>query len=282
MPSGTPAQHRHATPKPTVAERPHGHKEAPPQVIPMTNTMPGDSPFVTLDQFQSAMSAIRTVIMGTVESRATLPIQPEDGSTMPRIHGTGIMCAVATSPNAIPASLDWRNQPLSTAEGTNTSNGHAEGTQPLLETRWESGSASFLSEEALGTTTASSRKSAEATEDSYRPDADALTITPDFPLPPIQTILEMLGGAKYFSTLDLEAGFHQIRMAKEDRWKTAFRSVLGFFEYRVMAFDLKGPPAMFQANINAYLQRLLGEGVIAYIDDVLIYSSDISGHVSLL
>ncbi|CDJ70183.1 hypothetical protein ENH_00079340 [Eimeria necatrix] len=92
----------------------------------------------------------------------------------------------------------------------------------------------------------------------------------------------MLGGAKYFSTLDLEAGFHQIRMAKEDRWKTAFRSVLGLFEYRVMPFGLKGAPATFQANINAYLQLLLGQGVIAYLDDVLIYSSDLSGHVSLL
>ncbi|CDJ67532.1 hypothetical protein ENH_00037600, partial [Eimeria necatrix] len=52
---------------------------------------------------------------------------------------------------------------------------------------------------------------------------NALTIAPEFPLSPTQTILELLGGAKYFSTLDLEAGFHQIRMAKEDRWKTAFR-----------------------------------------------------------
>ena len=34
---------------------------------------------------------------------------------------------------------------------------------------------------------------------------NALTIAPDFSLPPIQTILEVLGGAKYFSTLDLEA-----------------------------------------------------------------------------
>ncbi|CDJ45309.1 hypothetical protein ETH_00000555 [Eimeria tenella] len=82
MPSGTPAHHRHATPKPTVAERPHGHKEAPPQVIPMTNVMPGDSPFVTWDQFQSAASVIRTVIGGTVESGATIPILPEDGSNM--------------------------------------------------------------------------------------------------------------------------------------------------------------------------------------------------------
>ncbi|CDJ62243.1 hypothetical protein ENH_00009170 [Eimeria necatrix] len=69
---------------------------------------------------------------------------------------------------------------------------------------------------------------------------NALSIAPDFPLPPIQTILELLGGVKYFSTLDLGAGFHQVRMAKEDRWKTAFRSVLGLFEYRVMPFGLKG------------------------------------------
>ena len=79
---------------------------------------------------------------------------------------------------------------------------------------------------------------------------NALTVAPDFPLPPIATILEMLGGAKYFSSLDLESGYHQIRMAREDRWKTAFRSVLGLFEYKVMPFGLKGAPATFQANIN--------------------------------
>ncbi|CDI87194.1 hypothetical protein, conserved [Eimeria praecox] len=111
---------------------------------------------------------------------------------------------------------------------------------------------------------------------------NALTVVPDFPLPPVQTILEMLDGAKYFSTLDLEAGFHQIRMAKEDRWKTAFRSVLGLFEYKVMPFGLKGAPATFQANINADLQPLLGRGVIAYLDDVLIYSADLPTHVALL
>ncbi|CDJ38071.1 hypothetical protein ETH_00029965 [Eimeria tenella] len=82
MASGTPAHHRHATPKPTVAERPHGHKEAPLQVIPMTNFMPGDSPFATWDQFQSAMSVIRTVIGRTVQSGATIPILPADSSTI--------------------------------------------------------------------------------------------------------------------------------------------------------------------------------------------------------
>ncbi|CDJ65805.1 hypothetical protein ENH_00010540, partial [Eimeria necatrix] len=82
MPSGTPAHHRHVTPKPAVAERSHEHKEAPPQETPLPNVMPGDSPFIAWDQFQSAMSVIRTVMGETGASGATTPILPEDGSTM--------------------------------------------------------------------------------------------------------------------------------------------------------------------------------------------------------
>ncbi|CDJ62555.1 hypothetical protein ENH_00020610 [Eimeria necatrix] len=278
----TPAHHHHATPKPAMEERPHGHKEDPPQVIPMTNVTPGDSPFVTWDQFQYAMSVIRTVIGGTVESGATIPILPEDGSTMQafllrierrytqmglepcewgnalidhlvglaltywmylrrtidlngwatvqrrllerfdktmsqsqlltelakgrghparvcpskgeRTKRPGEMCKKCggvghyardcptyeqgrpdpvdkSSPNAIPVSLEWGNQLLRTAERTNTSDGHAEGTQPLSETRRESGSASILSEETPDATADSRRKSAEPTEDGYRSDA---------------------------------------------------------------------------------------------------------------
>ena len=109
-----------------------------------------------------------------------------------------------------------------------------------------------------------------------------ITIAPDFPLPNISTILELLGGAKVFTTLDLEAGFNQIRVAKGDRWKTAFRSLLGLYESKVMPFGLKGAPATFQANVNYYLRPFLGRGVIAYLDDILIYSPDAKSHAELL
>ncbi|CDJ63442.1 hypothetical protein ENH_00042790 [Eimeria necatrix] len=84
VPSGTLAPHRHATPKPTVAERLYGHKEAPSQLVPIANVtgMPGDSPSVTWDQFHSVMVVIRTVIGGSRESGAAFPILPEDGSTV--------------------------------------------------------------------------------------------------------------------------------------------------------------------------------------------------------
>ncbi|CDJ66815.1 hypothetical protein ENH_00025600 [Eimeria necatrix] len=82
MPSGTPAHHRHATPKPTVAERPHGHKEVPPQAIPLPNAVPGDWPFTSWEQFHAAVSALRTVMGGTMEPGDRTPILPEDGSTV--------------------------------------------------------------------------------------------------------------------------------------------------------------------------------------------------------
>lgn len=111
---------------------------------------------------------------------------------------------------------------------------------------------------------------------------NALTLTPDFPMPTVQTILEMLGGAKYFATLGLDSGFHQIWMVPEVWWETAFHSVLGLFEYKAMPFGLDGAPATFQVNIKSYLQLFLGGRAIAYLNGVLIYSSDLDWHVTLL
>ncbi|CDJ66142.1 hypothetical protein ENH_00015290, partial [Eimeria necatrix] len=82
MPSGTPAHHRHATPKPTVAERPHGHKEVPTQAIPLPNAAPTEWPFTSWEQFHAAMSAFKAVMGATTEPGDRAPIPPEDGSSM--------------------------------------------------------------------------------------------------------------------------------------------------------------------------------------------------------
>lgn len=84
MPGGTADHHRHATPEPTVAERPHGHKEAAQQVAPVTSVAaaPGDSPYATWDQLYSAMAATRNVMGGPWESGTTFPILPEVGSSV--------------------------------------------------------------------------------------------------------------------------------------------------------------------------------------------------------
>jgi hypothetical protein len=49
------------------------------------------------------------------------------------------------------------------------------------------------------------------------------TINDKYPIPEITDILDKLGRAKYFSTIDLVSGFHQIQLADEDTEKRLFQ-----------------------------------------------------------
>jgi hypothetical protein len=93
---------------------------------------------------------------------------------------------------------------------------------------------------------------------------------------------ERLGKAKIFTKLDLKNGYNLIRIAEGDEWKTAFRTRYGLFEYLVMPFGLCNAPATFQAMINTVLRELLDEGVVVYIDDILIYSKTEERHIELV
>ncbi|KAK3507847.1 hypothetical protein QTP70_001407 [Hemibagrus guttatus] len=53
----------------------------------------------------------------------------------------------------------------------------------------------------------------------------------------------------------------------------------GHYEYCVMPFGFTNAPAVFQALINGVFQDLLGKGVIAYIDNILVYSTSMEDHV---
>ena len=61
-----------------------------------------------------------------------------------------------------------------------------------------------------------------------------------YPLPRIDESLDILGGAKYFSTIDLASAYHQVEVAPADRHKTAFTTPFGLFKYNRMPFGLGG------------------------------------------
>jgi len=68
------------------------------------------------------------------------------------------------------------------------------------------------------------------------------TVGDAYPLPNITEILDQLGGAKYFSIVDLVSGFHQMKMHPGDSHKTAFSTLHGHYEFDCMFFDLKNAP----------------------------------------
>ena len=70
-----------------------------------------------------------------------------------------------------------------------------------------------------------------------------------------------------------------MRIREGDKWKTAFVTARGHYEYLVMPFGLSIAPSLFQAFINYVLHCMLGKVVIAYIDNIIIYSPDLESHV---
>lgn len=111
---------------------------------------------------------------------------------------------------------------------------------------------------------------------------NAVTVKNQFLLPVIDELLDELAGAKLFTSLDLRAGYHQIRMRPEDEHKTAFKTHHGHFEFRVLAYGLTGGPAAFQGGMNIVLSPLNRKGVLVFIDDILVYSTRMKRHVELL
>ena len=84
-----------------------------------------------------------------------------------------------------------------------------------------------------------------------------ITIKNIFPMPLIEEIIEELAGSAYFAKLDMKSGYHQVRMKKEDEYKTAFKTHHGHYQFKVMPFGLTNAPATFQCIMNEVLAPFL-------------------------
>ena len=109
-----------------------------------------------------------------------------------------------------------------------------------------------------------------------------ITVKNRYPLPRIEDLFDELQGAQYFTSLDLAQGYHQIRIPPEDVPKTAFRTPLGHFQFKVLCFGLTNAPATFQRQMNSLFAALLGKHVLVSLDDILIFSKTKEEHMAHL
>ena len=98
-----------------------------------------------------------------------------------------------------------------------------------------------------------------------------------WPMPKVEDIFSQLNGAKYFSTLDLRAGYHHIGLTTDSIPKTVFTSPFGKYEYIKVPFGLAQALAYFQELMTGVLKDL--PFAMAYLHDIIIYSSTREEHL---
>lgn len=112
---------------------------------------------------------------------------------------------------------------------------------------------------------------------------NARTIKDNYALPRIDAILEHLAGNKFFSVLDIKAGYYQVEIAEEHKERTVLTvGSLRFYEYNRMPFGLTKAPATYQRLMEECLGDLHINSCYIFLDDPIIFSRTFKEHLQRL
>jgi ribonuclease HI len=93
-------------------------------------------------------------------------------------------------------------------------------------------------------------------------------------LPRIDQVIDSTAGCDLLCFLDCYSVYHQIAIKEEDQKKTAFITSFGAYCYTTMSFGLKNASDTYQRAIQACFKRQLNKNVEAYVDDVVVKTTN--------
>lgn len=97
-----------------------------------------------------------------------------------------------------------------------------------------------------------------------------------YPLPLIDTLLNKLKGAMVFSKLDITSAYYHVELHPDSREITTFMTSKGLMRFKRLMFGINCAPEIFQRIMCEMMADI--EGVVVYIDDVIVWGSSIFEH----
>lgn len=90
-------------------------------------------------------------------------------------------------------------------------------------------------------------------------------------MPRVDDLFDQVKGAIVFSKIDLQSGYHQIRVKEEYIPKKKIRTHHDHFEFVLFPFGLTYAPTTFVSLINNLFHPYLDKFILIFIDYILIY-----------
>ncbi|MBW0491749.1 hypothetical protein O181_031464 [Austropuccinia psidii MF-1] len=108
---------------------------------------------------------------------------------------------------------------------------------------------------------------------------NSVTRKNNYPVPPMNQLLNVFNGSSIFSKIEFHGAYNLQRIKESDEHLTAFRTKYGSYECLVMPFGITNAPASFQNPVNDIVQDLLDVYVVAFLDDIMVFSKSEEEHV---
>ncbi|XP_052276600.1 uncharacterized protein K02A2.6-like [Dreissena polymorpha] len=97
-----------------------------------------------------------------------------------------------------------------------------------------------------------------------------------YPMNSFDDVATRLNGSKYFTTLDANMGYYQIKLTEESSKLTAFNTPFGRYRYLRMPMGVKCSSEVFQRSMEQNFGNI--DGVEIIVDDILIHGRTLEEH----